>query len=343
MNSAATTAEYCICCGHAPVNHQTRSLEFDVRGETLLIAVPVKVCESCGTLEYEPGTDPAAIAFTEYRRRKGLLSPEEIKDIRSRYRLSQKSLAALLGMSEASINRYEGGGLQDAAHDAAIRACEAPDYMRGLLKRNGAKLSDWQRQRVDAVLYSRTDNLPTDAPTSEKAWTMPDEASLRTGYRRFAYERYAGVVIWFCRRLKSVTATSLNKLLFYADFLHFRSETVSLTGAAYRRLPYGPAPADYGGLREQMELDRYVDIEEVEYQNGNIGEQYRLGSRFQQINVFFTARERIVLEAVAQAFEHATPSEISRRSHAESAWRDTDDKAIISYDKARDLSLPVPD
>ncbi|MDZ7620458.1 MAG: DUF4065 domain-containing protein, partial [Patescibacteria group bacterium] len=97
------------------------------------------------------------------------------------------------------------------------------------------------------------------------------------------------------------------------------------------------------GLREQMELDRYVDIEEIEYQNGNIGEQYRLGSRFRQLDVVFTARERMVLEAVAQAFEHATPSEISRRSHAESAWRDTEDKAIISYDKAGDLSLPVPD
>ncbi len=46
---------------------------------------------------------------------------------------------------------------------------------------------------------------------------------------------------------------------------------VSLTGAAQRRLPYDSVPADYGGLREQLELDQIVETREAKWQNGNVG------------------------------------------------------------------------
>ena len=147
------TDEYCVVCGQdGPLRHEQKATEFDVRGETLHFQVPVRVCPSCGTTEVEEGLDPAEMAFAEYRKRKGLLTPQQIREIRQRYRLSQKSFAALLGMSESTINRYEGGGLQDEAHDQAIRACENPVVMRDLLARRGDRLSQWQRKRAEAAL-----------------------------------------------------------------------------------------------------------------------------------------------------------------------------------------------
>ncbi len=331
-------AEYCFSCGEERIAHDVRRMEFDVRGETLPVEVPVKVCAACGIFEYEPGVDPAALAFARYRSLRGLLSPDEIRAIRERYRLSQKSFAALLGMSEATINRYEGGGLQDAAHDQAIRACENPEVVRDLLRRRGHKLSDWQRRRAETALGSGTDTAP-EIPLSGRLYRMPIESSLLTGYRHFDFERYAAVVVWFCRRLPLVTPTSLNKLLFYVDFLNFRDQTVSLTGAAYRRLPYGPVSADFGGLREQMELDQLVEIREAQWGNGKIGEEYHVGPRADQLETQFSPREVKVLETVAQTFETATPSQISERSHQEPAWRETEDRTLIPYDKARSLSL----
>lgn len=148
-----TTCEYCIICGQeGPLRHEQKATEFAVRGETLRFEVPVKVCPSCGTTEVETGIDPAEIALAEYRRRRNLLTPGQIRGLRQRYRLSQKSLAALLGMSEATINRYEGGSLQDEAHDAALRACENPEFVHGLLERNGSRLSDWQRRRAEEAI-----------------------------------------------------------------------------------------------------------------------------------------------------------------------------------------------
>lgn len=338
-----TVHEYCIACGQdGPLCRERQPTAFDVRGETLHIELPVKVCPSCGTTEVEDGFDPAEIAFAEYRRRKDLLTPERIRNIRKRYALSQKSFAALLGMSEATVNRYEGGGLQDEAHDAAIRACENLDFVRGLLERKGGKLSPWQRCRVEAALIGQAE--AADLPrTMGRLWSMPRDISPLTGYRCFSYEKYAAVVVWFCQRLNTVTPTSLNKLLFYADFLHFRSESVSLTGTAYRRLQYGPVPADFGGLREQMEFDELVEVREVEWDNGNLGEQYVAGPNAHSIDVAFSPRERKVLESVAQTCERLTPTQLSQRSHSETAWRDTENRMLISYETARDLSLPVPD
>jgi putative zinc finger/helix-turn-helix YgiT family protein len=98
--------DYCVICGDdREFRHERKPTEFEVRGETLKFDVPVKVCPNCGTVEEEEAVDPAEIAFGEYRKRKGLLTPEEIKSIRKRFRLSQKSLAVLLGMSEATVNR----------------------------------------------------------------------------------------------------------------------------------------------------------------------------------------------------------------------------------------------
>ena len=283
MNSLPT--HYCLTCdGERPCRHEQQQAEFDVRGETLVLDVPVRVCEACGTIEEEEGVDPAKIAFAEYRKRKGLLTPEQIWEIRERYKLSQRSLAALLGMSEATINRYEGGGLQDPAHDAAIRACDNPEFVRDLLKRHGDKLSEWQLQRVEQAVEGQIQHR-RGIVLDDRLWRMPHKLSQVTGFRYFAYEKYAAVVVWFCQRLKMVTPTSLNKLLFYADFLHFRSESLSLTGAAYRRLAHGPVPADFGGLRDQMELDQLVEVREVEWGNGNLGEKYQAGPNAGELDV----------------------------------------------------------
>lgn len=340
-----TTDEYCIDCGQdGPLRRERKSMEFDIRGETLHIEVPLIVCPSCGTTEVEEGVDPAEIAFAEYRKRKRLLTPKRVKEIRKGYSLSQKSFAALLGMSEATINRYEGGGLQDEAHDQAIRGCESLDVMRDLLDRRGNRLSSWQRKRVEAALVGE--------PKPRRGITLSGrcvsisnerERTPQTGYREFDYLRYVAVVVWLCRHLSPVTATSLNKLLFYVDFLHYKSEAVSLTGSAYRRMQYGPVPAAYRDRQQMMELEGFIEAEEVQYKNDRTGMEFSPGPKADELDVEFSTRELKILEAVCKAFRNVTPSEISDLSHKEKAWRDTEEKALITYDKALDLSLPALD
>jgi putative zinc finger/helix-turn-helix YgiT family protein len=150
--------EFCPNCEDYRTSHVVER-ETTHRVRDLEITVPFKapVCDVCGEILGDDALDQSILdaVHAEYRRRNDLLTPERIKELRQRYRLSQKSFAALLGMSEATINRYEQGGLQDTTHDTAIRACEKPEFMRDLLERRGRLLSDWQRERAEAALAGR--------------------------------------------------------------------------------------------------------------------------------------------------------------------------------------------
>jgi putative zinc finger/helix-turn-helix YgiT family protein len=110
------TMKYCPCCEvEREFKPENRTETYDVRGVKVKVPVAVEVCASCGETLFDEARDQALLteAYAEYRRSKNLLFPHEIKETRERYALSQKSFAALLGMSEATINRYEQGGLQE--------------------------------------------------------------------------------------------------------------------------------------------------------------------------------------------------------------------------------------
>lgn len=324
-----------------------REETYTVRGCEIAVPVKATVCAECGESLGSDEQDQAILdtVHAEYRRQNDLLTPEKIKSIRNRYRLSQKSLAALLGMSEATMNRYENGGLQDQVHDNAIRACEEPEYVRDLLERRGNLLSDWQRRRVEKALAGqRQQASPAVELLGSADWGFQgDEVSDRTGYRRFDYMRFACVAIWFCHRLGDVSRTVINKLLFYSDFLNFRTATVSITGTPYRAAPYGPVPADYGILLDRMEAEGIVVCREVEFPNGNTGYYYQPGPDADSLAVELKPHEQRVLEHIAEALGNMTATEVSERSHHETAYLNTEQGKLISYQEAATLSIDLPE
>lgn len=91
-------------------------------------------CAECGALvsipEYEHSNDKEF--FGKYRQECGLLQPEDIKQIREKYKLSQANFAKLLGMGEKTITRYENGSVQDEAHDTLIRAAQNIKFVKQL-------------------------------------------------------------------------------------------------------------------------------------------------------------------------------------------------------------------
>jgi len=342
---------YCPNCeDYRDVRFEKRTETYTVRGKNIAVALEVEVCAGCGETLSEESDDQKILdqVNAAYREQAHLLTPAQIKSIRERYALSQKSLAALLGMSEATINRYEQGKLQDPSHDAVLRACENPDFIRDRLALNGHLLSEWQRKRVQETLTSAGRPDPDTCfgrviPAGVDGWLpMPDEATLRTGFRRFDFRRYAAAVVFFCKKLGAFPQIKLNKLLFYADFLNYKVSTVSLTGAAYRKIQYGPVPADYDQLRSMMEEKQIVCVEERDYGNDVTGLVILSGPGADDVECPLTGSERAVLDCVAEEFRQATAREISERSHRELAYSEAQDRQLISYEKAMHLSLSLP-
>jgi putative zinc finger/helix-turn-helix YgiT family protein len=79
-------------------------------------------CEKCS--DSIVLTDSAdEIVGRALRKAAGLLLPEEIRDIREHFGLSQKQLADLLGIGEATVCRWETGvQIQQRAFDKMLRA-----------------------------------------------------------------------------------------------------------------------------------------------------------------------------------------------------------------------------
>jgi putative zinc finger/helix-turn-helix YgiT family protein len=339
-------SSFCPTCEDLrETRREARQETYKVRGQEITVPVSVEVCTDCGEALGDDQQDQQIItaAYDEYRRQHHLLRPGEIKEIRERYRLSQKSFAALLGMSEATINRYEQGSLQEQSHDNAIRACQDPQFVRDLLQRHGDLLSQWQRKRVEETLAGQE---AADSGClllqSETGWTgMPQEVSECTGFRRFDYDRFAFVVVRLCQMLGEISTTVINKLLFYTDFLNFKTTTVSLTGAAYLRLDYGPVPPEYDGLLSRMEAAGILIRRERDFPNGYTGYYYQTGPNADSLGVELTPHEQKVLEHVAGTLGRLNAKTISDHSHQESAWLNTEDKQLISYKEAATLSLTL--
>lgn len=333
-----TQEAYCPRCeDYRPVREEQRKETHSVRGEDIEVDLAVKLCEQCGEILFDEERDGALLdkVYAEYRRRAGLQTSAEIKEVRLRYGLSQRSFATLLGMSQATVNRYEAGGLQDQAHDALIRAYANPETMRDLVEHRGRLLSDRQRaellNRLKGEIGRRLATLPREMTFGEKP-------SIWTGFRLFSYERYAATVAWLCERLHQVVTTKMNKLLFYADFRHFGSTSSSITGAAYLRMQFGPVPEHYDWLVAMLEEDGYVVSQEVVYSNDCVGTEFVPGPRASELK---DVLEPIVVETLAEVCSrlgHMTAREVSERSHRERAWTETQDRERISYQNASNLS-----
>lgn len=321
---------YCPMCESEQMFHrETVREEYEVRGEKIVLDVPRLICATCSEpVIDESFGDPMLHLYAEYRRRHGLLTPGQIRAIREKYSLSQDAFAALLGTSPATLARYEGGSIQDKAYDQLLRACDSPTFMRDLISREAESLSARQRRAVESALQK----LEVD----EILTTLPDCSSLD-------YRRYAAVVVWFCKQLQSIPQTKLCKLLFYTDFLFYQRFGRSLTGSNYRRYAYGPVPCNYETLRGIMEMQGVIQVEEISYSETISGLEFRAGPASDPVADALGPDALPILQIVADAFGEMTAKKISRRSHEESAWRETAEKAIISFSHAHRLSVKLPE
>lgn len=114
----------CAECGGVVVP-STASLPFAVRGETVRVdGIEHGLCTECGEvcLSLEAAEALQAKAIRASKAAKGLLSPEEIRELRCSLSLSQAAFEDLLGVGAKTVVRWEKGTVfQSAAADRMMR------------------------------------------------------------------------------------------------------------------------------------------------------------------------------------------------------------------------------
>jgi hypothetical protein len=124
-------------------------------------------------------------------------------------------------------------------------------------------------------------------------------------------------------------ATKLNKLLFFCDFLAYRTLGRSISGEAYMRLDYGPAPRRLLAVRR--ELLQFGDCT-VERRGRGRRQQERLVAQRDPNLAAFSREEIALIEQVLAELGHTNASEVSELSHRFIGWQAVGLQEEIPYE-----------
>ncbi len=276
-----------------------------------------------------------SLVYNAYRAKHHIPSPEEIKKTREKYGLSAVKMSEILGFGPNSYGLYERGEIPSLANSKLLKLASDPESFYQLV-------TDWE-----------VDNAKTKSKLLEKVNLRIEEESKTdffklfmlgnspmsqlTGYRKPSFERLTEMVVYFAHKVPSYK-TKMNKLLFYADFMCFRDQGVSMSGTQYKAIPYGPVPNKFQTLFENLAEIDVIDIFYTPLDNGGRKEQL-IGRAERPFKAnLFSKTEIDILEAVAMKFKDTTASEIVDISHKELAWLENEvNRSFIQYEYALDL------
>ena len=123
--------------------------------------------------------------------------------------------------------------------------------------------------------------------------------------------------------------TKLNKVLYFCDFQAYGSLGVSITGATYQRLDFGPAPRGIVPLRRQLEDSGAIAIESAIMPGGYV--LRRIVARTMPDTSVFSTREMEIIDSIIAFARTLTASELSELSHREIGWIMTPPYEDIPY------------
>ena len=170
----STKKLFCVQCDELrEIMEKQTQVTHNIKGEEINVEAIIPHCSICGNEISDLDVEEKHFnhALNEYRKRKNLLSPKEIKEIRDIYGLSQRAFARALGFAESSMNRYELGALQDVIHNNLLLLVKDPKNMLRIAYQNRENLTTNELKLIEQKVNIK-ENYPNDEkyiPNIEKA------------------------------------------------------------------------------------------------------------------------------------------------------------------------------
>ena len=311
----------------------------EVRKESFPILYHYYLCEDTG----EEYTDEQmenlnlAQAYNQYRSRYNLPFPDEIREIREQFGLSAAKMSEIMGFGANVYRNYEGGDLPSISNARLIQLAKDPVEFRKLAEKSNAlegNLLERLLSRLDELIKYQSDFRFAELPRYLMGGLLMGESGIFTGYRTPSLTRLIEMIVYFTASCKP-WKTKMNKLLFYADFLHYRLKGVGISGAEYMAIQMGPVPLNFSSIFEYAAMRDEVDISFYEFDNGGIGEAFLPNPERPFDPTVFSEDELSSMRMVVDKFKHLSTEEVIQISHNEPAWMENfPGKKKISYDYA---------
>ena len=338
MKVISTKKKLCLSCME---EHEVKRVE--VQEESIFKGVRVKYparYEYCDRTEeyltYEDSIDTNDIAFKDaYRKEVGLLTSQEIIEIRNIYDVSQKDFSKILGWGSSTITRYENHQVQDGVHDDVLRKVASdPKWFMELLTRSKSELTEkaYYKYLNKAKEHYRRNRDKYLKESIEATYTKYEGKSHLTGNVDLDIDKTVEVINYLALNVPNLHKVKLMKMLWYSDNLHYKREGKAITGFVYNALPLGAVPEGY----ETLVLLEGVEYDVVQYDE-YIGYKFKAPLDFKVEKLLDT--EIQVIDEVIERFKNYTTTQIVNKMHEEEAYRNTPKYQPISYEYAKKLSI----
>jgi len=316
----------------------TRAKLVEVRGLCVEVEAGLFCCSACGEVFEDPAETQDALerAYREYRRRNGMMQPEEIRHLRKLYGLTQRELARLLGWGLVTLSRYENGALQDTAHDKTLRLISEPHNLIRLLELEPEALRDNKRKKVIEQFRDSQSGVYRMARIYEERFGRY-EADALSGYRSFDMPKLLNMALFFCEGGR--LTTTLNKILFLADFKHFKEYAGSITGTRYLKSELGPLPEKWHYYLTLLIDRQEVDVTEIFADEAEDIAAERLTAKKTPDLSLFDTTELLILAFIKDHFKTWNAKMISNLIQNERGYIEAPENSIIPYRLAADLGI----
>lgn len=237
---------------------------------------------------------------------------QRITELRKLKGLSQADLAKRLKISRPSLAQIELG-------NRSVDALELQQLSMIL----GFSLDEFMSKEFAAS------NSIDFKPQSKK-----QSAEVRISVPKLQINKFKNVLLYIlekCAGKPNVGETVLYKLLYFADFNYYELYEEHLTGAKYRKLPYGPVPQKMDVIINQMIDARQIQRFKTDY----FGlQQTRYLPLVKADLTELKASEKEVIDRVIDQMSDWSATAISSYSHKDLPWEVTDEGKDISYELA---------
>lgn len=316
--------------GIATLKYEKRELEY--RKEKYHYVA--QFYEDCETHEQFTTTemDEANLAqvYNQYRAAHSIPFVDEIVALREKYGLSALKMSAILGFGDNQYRQYEEGYMPSETNGKILKACQNPMIFETFVQNSRVQLGE----KAYAKVMDRLEAVKKQSADVRRSLIFGEiKRTEANGFAPLSLERLRSLLLYFIHGCGDVFNTKMNKLLFYADFYHYRQHGQAISGLSYKAIKYGPVPVHWDRV---YSLFDDVRQEIVEFDAGITGT--RLVSVSLPDLSLFSKSEKDALKKVAETFSHATAKEISLVSHDEEAWKRYIGTAqLINFDTAFEL------
>lgn len=235
---------------------------------------------------------------------------QRLAELRKKRGLSQGDLAKVVNISRPSLAQIELGN---------------------------RSLNIMELQRLSVALGFSLDEIVSKEYPIQQEVIIPEqkqEAQERISVPSIKVNKFKNVLLYIlekCAGKPNVGETVLYKLLYFSDFNYYELYEDHLTGAAYRKLPYGPVPQKLDSIITQMIENSQLQRVKTEY-HGYPQTRYLPLEKPDLTDL--KASEKDVIDKVIEQLSDWSASAISNYSHKDMPWMASREGEDIDYELA---------